>query len=232
MSMRRRNPANEGMNGHPYVAPPDNGLDILYFDDALLVANKPSGLLSVPGRGAGKDDSLTSRIQAIYPEALTVHRLDMETSGLMVLARSKEVHRSLSILFQNRQVQKHYIAVVDGLLEKTSGEIDLPLITDWPNRPLQKVDHDIGKPSLTRYRVLAQDPISNCTRLELEPETGRSHQLRVHLMSLGHPILGDSLYASPALQAKAGRLLLHAERLAFTHPQRAEQMTFFCAAPF
>lgn len=227
-----KNPVTERMIGRPYVAPPDNGLDILYIDDSLLVVNKPSGLLSVPGRGAGKDDSLTSRVQAVYPEALTVHRLDMETSGLMVLARSKEMHRSLSILFQNRQVQKHYIAVVDGIPEETSGEIDLPLITDWPNRPLQKVDHEIGKPSLTRYRVLANDASSNCTRLELEPETGRSHQLRVRLMSLGHPILGDSLYASPALQAKAGRLLLHAERLAFAHPQHGEQLTFFCAAPF
>jgi tRNA pseudouridine32 synthase/23S rRNA pseudouridine746 synthase len=220
------------MTGRPYIAPPDRGLDIIHVDDALLVVNKPSGLLSVPGRGAGKEDCLVSRVQAVYPEALSVHRLDMETSGLMVLARSKEMHRALSILFQNRQVEKRYVAVVDGVLENASGEIDLPLITDWPNRPLQKVDHEIGKPSLTRYRVLKHDASSNSTRLELEPHTGRSHQLRVHLMSLGHPILGDLLYASPALQAKAARLLLHADFLAFTHPLSGERLAFSCPAPF
>ena len=220
------------MNSRPYVAPPDSGLDLLHIDDALLVVNKPSGLLSVPGRGVGKDDCLVSRVQAVYPEVLSVHRLDMETSGLMVLARSKEMHRALSILFQNREVEKRYVAVVDGELEKASGEIDLPLITDWPNRPLQKVDHETGKPSLTRYRVLNHDPGSNSTRLELEPHTGRSHQLRVHLMSLGHPILGDLLYASPALQAKSTRLLLHADFLSFMHPLSGERLAFSCPAPF
>ena len=220
------------MNSRPYVAPPDSGLDLLHIDDALLVVNKPSGLLSVPGRGVGKDDCLVSRVQAVYPEVLSVHRLDMETSGLMVLARSKEMHRALSILFQNREVEKRYVAVVDGELEKASGEIDLPLITDWPNRPLQKVDHETGKPSLTRYRGLNHDPGSNSTRLELEPHTGRSHQLRVHLMSLGHPILGDLLYASPALQAKSTRLLLHADFLSFMHPLSGERLAFSCLAPF
>jgi tRNA pseudouridine32 synthase/23S rRNA pseudouridine746 synthase len=220
------------MNSRPYVAPPDSGLDILYQDDSLLVVNKICGLLSVPGRGAGKDDCLASRVQAIYPDALIVHRLDMETSGLMVLARSKAMHRHLSILFQNRQVEKHYTAIVDGALAHTRGEIDLPLITDWPNRPLQKVDHEIGKPSLTRYRVLAYDAANDSTRLALEPETGRSHQLRVHLMSLGHPILGDTLYASVAVLAKAQRLLLHADFLAFTHPLNGEKLAFSCAAPF
>lgn len=220
------------MNSRPYTAPPDNGLDILYRDDSLLVVNKACGLLSVPGRGAGKEDCLASRVQAIYPEALIVHRLDMETSGLMVLARSKEMHRHLSILFQNRQVEKHYIAIVDGALAQTSGEINLPLITDWPNRPLQKVDHEIGKPSLTRYNVLAYDAASDSSRLALEPETGRSHQLRVHLMSLGHPILGDTLYASASALAKAPRLLLHAQFLAFTHPLSGEKHEFACAAPF
>ncbi len=220
------------MTGRPYIAPPDSGLDIIHIDDALLVVNKPSGLLSVPGRGTGKDDCLVSRVQAVYPETLSVHRLDMETSGLMVLARSKEMHRALSILFQDRLVEKRYIAVVDGALENASGEIDLPLITDWPNRPLQKVDHEIGKPSLTRYRVLSHDAGSNSTRLELEPQTGRSHQLRVHLMALGHPILGDLLYASPMLQAKAARLLLHADFLSFRHPLSGERLAFSCSAPF
>lgn len=220
------------MSSQPYVAPPDGGLDVLYIDESLLVVNKPSGLLSVPGRGIGKDDCLASRVQAIYPDALIVHRLDMETSGLIVLARSKEMHRALSILFQERLVEKCYVAVVDGALAECRGEIDLPLIADWPNRPLQKVDHEIGKPSLTRYRTLDHDTASNSTRVELEPETGRSHQLRVHMMSLGHPILGDTLYASDAVCAKAGRLLLHAAHLAFAHPQHGKQMTFTSAAPF
>jgi tRNA pseudouridine32 synthase/23S rRNA pseudouridine746 synthase len=220
------------MSSSPYEAPPDCGLDVLYIDESLLVINKASGLLSVPGRGAGKDDCLASRVQSAYPDALIVHRLDMETSGLIVLARSKEMHRALSILFQDRQVSKRYVAVVDGALTVCSGEIDLPLIADWPNRPLQKVDHEIGKPSLTRYRTLVHDAASNSTRVELEPETGRSHQLRVHMMALGHPILGDTLYASDAVCAKAGRLLLHAAYLAFAHPQNGEQMAFTSAVPF
>lgn len=215
-----------------YVAPPDEGLEYLHADAALLVVDKPSGLLSVPGRGPGKDDCLVARVQADYPDALTVHRLDMETSGLMVLARGKEMHRRLSILFQERQVEKRYVAVVDGRLAPERGEIDLPLITDWPNRPLQKVDFAIGKPSLTRYRVLAHDARADTTRVELTPETGRSHQLRVHLMSLGHAILGDSLYAGPAARAKAARLLLHADALAFAHPESGRPLSFERAAPF
>ena len=219
-------------HSQPYVAPPDRGLDIVHIDESLLVVNKPGGLLAVPGRGAGKEDCLASRVQSVYPDALVVHRLDMETSGLMVLARSKAMHRLLSILFQNRQVEKRYIAVVDGALEPACGEIDLPLITDWPNRPLQKVDHEIGKPSLTRYRAVAYDATSDSTRVELEPETGRSHQLRVHLMTLGHPILGDSLYAGAEARAKAERLLLHATYLAFAHPASGERVAFASAAPF
>lgn len=215
-----------------YVAPPDEGLEYLHADAALLVVDKPSGLLSVPGRGPGKDDCLVARVQADYPDALTVHRLDMETSGLMVLARGKEMHRRLSILFQDRQVDKRYVAVVDGRLAPERGEIDLPLITDWPNRPLQKVDFAIGKPSLTRYRVLAHDAADDTTRVELTPETGRSHQLRVHLMSLGHAILGDSLYAGPAARAKAARLLLHADALAFAHPESGRPLSFERPAPF
>lgn len=215
-----------------YVAPPDEGLEYLHADAALLVVDKPSGLLSVPGRGPGKDDCLVARVQADYPDALTVHRLDMETSGLMVLARGKEMHRRLSILFQERQVEKRYVAVVDGRLAPERGEIDLPLITDWPNRPLQKVDFAIGKPSLTRYRVLAHDAADDTTRVELTPETGRSHQLRVHLMSLGHAILGDSLYACPTARAKAARLLLHADALAFAHPESGRPLSFERAAPF
>lgn len=215
-----------------YSAPPNLPLEYLYADSALLVVNKPSGLLSVPGRGDDKADCLARRVGGDYPDALIVHRLDMETSGLIVLARGKEAHRALSIGFQNREVTKRYVALVDGLLEPACGEIDLPMITDWPNRPRQKVDFDIGKASLTRFRVLAHDLERELTRVELHPETGRSHQLRVHLMSRGHAILGDALYASPAVRAKAPRLLLHAEFLAFAHPDRGETISVTCAAPF
>lgn len=218
--------------GSAYSPPPDSGLDLVHVDASLIVVNKPSGLLSVPGRGVGKEDCLVSRVQAVYPEALIVHRLDMETSGLMVLARNPAVHRQLSMAFQNRRVEKRYLAVVAGRLEESSGEIDLPLITDWPNRPLQKVDHQIGKPSLTRYRMLAYDLDSDRSRVALAPETGRSHQLRVHLMSIGHPILGDVLYAPPSMQALSPRLLLHAEALAFEHPANGTRMALLSPAPF
>lgn len=215
-----------------YQPPADAGLSILYCDDALLVVDKPSGLLSVPGRGEAKQDCLLSRVQAEYSDALIVHRLDMETSGVMVLARNKAVHRQLSLLFQNREMTKRYIAVVDGRIPDAVGMIDLPLICDWPNRPRQIVDHQQGKPSVTRYKVLWRDVEQDITRLELEPETGRSHQLRVHLQSLGYPILGDRLYAKPRQQAKAPRLLLHALSLAFVHPVTAEPMRFVCEPGF
>lgn len=206
------------------------GVPALYLDEALLVLDKPGGLLSVPGLGEAGRDSLAARVQAHCPDALTVHRLDMETSGLIVMARGKAMHRALSLAFQNRKVEKRYIAVVDGEVEAACGEIDLPLIADWPNRPRQKVDFAMGKPSLTRYRVLERD--SGRTRLELRPETGRSHQLRVHLHSIGHAILGDALYAPPTARAKAGRLLLHAAELAFEHPARPEAMRFSSPPPF
>ncbi len=215
-----------------YQPPADQGLSILYCDDVLLVVDKPSGLLSVPGRGAEKRDCLVSRLQVEYADALIVHRLDMETSGVMVLARSKAVHRQLSLLFQQREVQKRYIAVVDGRIPDASGLIDLPLICDWPNRPRQIVDHDQGKPSRTRFKVLWRNVEESTTRVELEPETGRSHQLRVHLQSLGYPILGDRLYANKRQQSKAPRLLLHALSLGFVHPLTAEPLRFVCDAPF
>lgn len=220
------------MHSLPYTAPPDDGLDLVYADAALLVGNKPGGLLSVPGRGPGKDDCLARRVQARYPEARVVHRLDMETSGLIVFARGGEMQRRLSVAFQNRQVEKRYVAVVDGALAEAGGVIDLPLGADWPNRPRQQVDHALGKPSLTRWRRLAYDPARDATRVALEPETGRSHQLRVHLLSLGHPILGDALYAPPAAQAKAARLLLHADFLAFAHPASGEWLALSCPALF
>jgi tRNA pseudouridine32 synthase/23S rRNA pseudouridine746 synthase len=210
-------------------------IEPLYADDTLLLFDKPSGLLAVPGRGADKQDCLSARVQARYPDALIVHRLDMATSGLMVMARGAAMQRALSQAFAAREVSKRYIAVVAGRLEAPPdvwGVIDLPIIVDWPNRPLRIVDHQIGKPSLTRWRVLGYDDTGTHTRVELEPITGRSHQLRVHLRELGHPILGDALYAPPEVQALANRLLLHAGSLGFVHPLTGERLTFECPVPF
>ncbi|MDB5814903.1 MAG: pseudouridine synthase [Rhodocyclales bacterium] len=201
-----------------YSPPAHHALDLVYLDDAVVVVNKPSGLLSVPGRGADKHDCMASRVQAEFADALIVHRLDMETSGLLIFARGQAAHRTLSYAFQSRKVDKRYIAIVDGHVPTLDGEITLPLICDWPNRPLQKVDHEIGKPSVTRYRVLSHDPGANTTRIALEPLTGRSHQLRVHMRSLGHAILGDALYASDQVREMAPRLLLHASVLKLSHP--------------
>ena len=207
----------------------------LYVDDTLLVLDKPSGLLAVPGRGADKQDCLAARVQARFPDALIVHRLDMATSGLMVMARGPAAQRALGKAFAAREVKKRYIAVVAGRLEAPAedwGTIDLPIIVDWPNRPLRIVDHHLGKPSLSRWRVLKYDEAANVTRVELEPVTGRSHQLRVHLRELGHPIVGDALYAPPDVQTLAGRLLLHAWSLSFLHPLAGEALAFECPAPF
>lgn len=217
---------------NPYTPPADTGLDLLYQDDALLVVNKPGGLLSVPGRGADKQDCMTSRVQATYPAAVTVHRLDMETSGVMVMALDKPVQRKLSLLFQERRVKKRYIAIVNGCMQSSRGKIELPLIADWPNRPRQRIDRENGKPSTTYFRVIGRDRENNSTRVELKPVTGRTHQLRVHLQSLGHSILGDRLYSDGGGGAKADRLMLHAESLAFHHPQTNEYMNFECASPF
>jgi tRNA pseudouridine32 synthase / 23S rRNA pseudouridine746 synthase len=213
--------------------------DLIYEDSALLVFNKPSGLLSVPGKGPEKADCLRTRVQQVYPEALTVHRLDMSTSGILLMARSAELHRKLSIAFQDREVKKRYVAVVDGhvkrSLENPSLEwqlIDKPIATDWINRPLQKIDLVEGKPSQTHYKVLSYDAATNSTSVELAPITGRTHQLRVHLQSLGHPILGDHLYASPDIQAKSARLLLHASSLTINHPITGLAIEWQCAAPF
>lgn len=212
-----------------YRPPPADVSPVVFADDWLIVADKAPGLLSVPGRGEGMDDCLTSRVQAEFPDALTVHRLDMSTSGLLVLARGPEIHRQLSKMFRDREVDKRYVAVVYGRMAEASGEVDLPLICDWPNRPRQKVDHEIGKASLTRYRVLSEE--GGNTRVELEPVTGRSHQLRVHMAALGHPMLGDDLYGGPA-EKLAPRLLLHAMDLAFVHPVSGQRLEFHADAAF
>ncbi len=203
-------------------------LKLLHADDALIVVDKPSGLLAVPGRGEAGRDHLAGRVQAHYPDALVVHRLDMSTSGLMLFARGPAVQRALSQAFAARQVHKRYVAVVQGLVQADAGQIDAPLAADWPQRPRQRVDEEHGKPSTTLWRVLARD--ADRTRLELEPLTGRSHQLRVHLLHIGHPICGDALYG-PELPL-ADRLLLHASALAFAHPLHGAACRFESAPPF
>lgn len=207
-------------------------LDILFEDDHLLLVNKPADLLSVPGRGPDKQDSVASRAQALYPQALVVHRLDCATSGVMLLAKTKAAQSELSRQFRDRETAKTYHAITWGQHPEQEGpalegEIDLPLITDWPNRPKQKVCFEQGKPSLTRYRVLEQDGPRR--RLLLIPVTGRSHQLRVHCLALGMPILGDRFYAPDAVIAMSERLLLHAHSLTFSHPHSGQTTT--CTAP-
>lgn len=199
---------------------------LLYSDASLLVANKPAGLLAVPGRGEDKQDCLSARIQQQFPDALVVHRLDMATSGLMLFARGVAMQRRLSEMFRERAVEKRYQAVVAGRLD-AAGEVDMPIAADWPNRPRRKIDAKLGKPSLTRYRLLAHE--AGTSRVELEPVTGRTHQLRVHMAAIAHPILGDALYGDVS---SAPRLLLHACSLSFAHPLSGEPLTLVNEAPF
>ncbi|MFY8274327.1 bifunctional tRNA pseudouridine(32) synthase/23S rRNA pseudouridine(746) synthase RluA [Pseudoalteromonas sp. SSDWG2] len=205
-------------------------LSIIYQDDDLLILDKPSGLLTVPGKDPKHADSLINRANLVFPTAKIVHRLDMATSGVICLALNKQAHRHLSMQFQDRETAKEYIAIVEGHPQDKQGSVDLPLICDWPNRPKQMVDLENGKPSLTHYEVLSSG--DNCSRVRLTPVTGRSHQLRVHMLSLGHVILGDRLYAHPQAKARAERLQLHAHWLTITHPSTAEVMTFTAACPF
>lgn len=214
-------------------------ITVLHADPHLLVLDKPAGLLSVPGRGPENADCLSARAQQHYPDALVVHRLDMATSGLLVMARGAAAQRTLSRAFAERRVHKSYVAVAAGTLPLLPDwqDIALPLIVDWPRRPRSKVCHDTGKPSHTRWRALAHEtwPVAGglaATRLELEPVTGRSHQLRVHLMATGHPLLGDELYAEGSALAAAPRLLLHASRIALPHPHTGEPLHFHSAVPF
>jgi tRNA pseudouridine32 synthase/23S rRNA pseudouridine746 synthase len=213
-------------------------LDVVFVDDHLVILNKPSGLLSVPGRGEDKQDCLIARAQSQWPEALTVHRLDMATSGLMVIARGPETQRKLSHAFEIREVSKSYEAIVSGVLQaevtdpaERWQDIQMPLLIDWPNRPKSKVDWEHGKPSHTQWRVMGS-ALGNATRVELKPITGRTHQLRLHMMAIGHAILGDALYAPPEVQAQSSRLLLHARILRFKHPVTAKWMVFESKVPF
>jgi tRNA pseudouridine32 synthase/23S rRNA pseudouridine746 synthase len=201
----------------------------LHADGWLIAVDKPAGLLAVPGRGDDKQDCVWTRLRAAFADALVVHRLDQATSGLMVFARGPVAQRALSRAFETRRVEKDYVAVVAGRVEPTEGTIGLPLAADWPQRPRQKVD-PAGRPALTHWRVL--DRGADTTRLALRPLTGRTHQLRVHLAAIGHPIVGDALYASEPWASRAPRLLLHASALALPHPADGGRLELRCAPPF
>lgn len=210
---------------------------IVHVDPHLLVVDKPAGLPSVPGRTPELQDCAASRVQALHDDALVVHRLDMATSGLLLFARGLQAQRALNRAFEKRQVEKSYVAVVRGRPPQAQGSIALPLIADWPRRPRQMVDLERGKPSLTHWELLEPQGLEgsqdqDCSRMHLRPVTGRSHQLRVHLSAIGHPILGDDLYADDDTRARSSRLLLHATALAFPHPATGQTMSFHSAAPF
>ncbi len=209
--------------------PPDTPLRVLHHDQALVVADKPAGLLSVPGRGEGRLDCLIERVRGVFPEALLVHRLDLDTSGVIIFALTKAAQADLGRQFEARSARKVYVARLWGRLEPKEGRVDLPLIVDWPNRPRQHVNHETGRPAVTDWRVVRHD--TDETRVRLMPQTGRSHQLRVHMAEIGHPILGDSLYATgPALDFP--RLMLHAESLRLRHPESGKSVTYTSPCPF
>ena len=209
--------------------PPDTPLDILYEDASILVVNKPAGLLTVPGKLEGRQDCLITRLQAARWDALTVHRLDCDTSGVIIFARTKQAQGFLGQEFEQRRAQKTYVARLKGRLEPDSGTVDLPLGSDWEYRPRQKVDHQKGRPAVTDWQVISRTDTE--TRVRLTPHTGRSHQLRVHMLALGHPILGDQIYA-PETLIDHNRLMLHAETLSLHHPATKERVSFTAPAPF
>ncbi|MBT9611594.1 MAG: RluA family pseudouridine synthase [Aquabacterium sp.] len=218
-----------------YHPPPDTGLEVVHADEALVVLHKPAGLLSVPGRGDDRQDCLALRVQQRFADALIVHRLDMATSGLLVMGRGAAMQRALSLAFEQRLAHKRYEAIVHGVVADDAGEINLPLITDWPHRPRQTVCFERGKPSLTRFTVVSRDVTTQRTRVSLEPVTGRSHQLRVHLLALGHPIVGDELYAAAQMAHGTdapARMLLHAAELGLPHPLSGEPMRWCSDVPF
>lgn len=211
-----------------YKPPLDDGLNILHVDDDVLVLSKPAGLLSVPGNRLDLQDCMEKRAQTKYPSATTVHRLDRPTSGVFVMALNRESHRRLGIQFEKRKTSKTYKAVVSGIVKEDVGRVEQAIRTDWYNRPKQMIDNCLGREAVTDWRVLERH--ENATLLELKPLTGRSHQLRVHLQWLGHPIMGDEFYAPPDAQDK--RLMLHAEILEIFHPTTNERVTFSDLCPF
>ena len=210
-------------------APPDTPLEVLHADHELVVVDKPAGLLSVPGKGPELADCLLARVAEAFPTALLVHRLDRDTSGVMVFALTPHAQRHLGLQFEKRQTKKTYLARVEGHLEPNTGTVDLPLTVDWPNRPRQMVCHETGRAAVTDWRVLKQG--GGESRVRLMPKTGRSHQLRVHMLSLGHVILGDPLYATGAAAAHP-RLMLHSQELRLRHPDGGRGMRFRAKAPF
>lgn len=213
-----------------YDPPTDPWLSLVHEDADLLVFDKPSGLLCVAGKPAEHADCLEARVQARYPEARIVHRIDRATSGLLVMARNAKAHRHLGLQFERRHIRKSYIARVMGEVTGESGDIDLPLATDWENRPRQCVDHVRGRDAQTHWQVIARE--ASATRLRLTPRTGRSHQLRVHMLAIGHPILGDHFYATEPARSAAPRLQLHAENLTLFHPSDGRDCTFHIPCPF
>ncbi len=218
--------------------PPLDPLEILYRDGDLLVLNKPAGLLSVPGRKKEHADSLEKRAQALYPQARIIHRLDEPTSGVIIMAMNAQSHRNIGLQFERRKTQKIYIAEVWGHIQQDQGEINLPLRCDWPNRPLQMVDHEQGRSALTKWQVIERKKLRTAaeeypvTRVNLFPHTGRSHQLRVHMMEQEHPILGDEFYAHDQAYACAPRLYLHAHKIMIHHPEDGRQVCFEAQCPF
>lgn len=209
--------------------PPQDPLVVLHDDHEVLLVDKPSGLLSVPGKGDHLSDCLMARVQAVFPQALLVHRLDRDTSGVMIFALTPHAQRHLGLQFEKRMTQKTYIARVWGEMTEKSGTVDLPLIVDWPNRPRQMVDHENGKQAITDWQVMRAK--NGETRLRLKPRTGRSHQLRVHMLALGHPILGDPFYATGQAR-EYPRLMLHSEVLQFRHPDGGKGMRIRAKVPF
>ena len=210
-------------------APPNEPLNVLHEDAEVLLIDKPTGLLSVPGKGEHLADCLLARVQSAFPDALLVHRLDRDTSGVMIFALTPHAQRHLGLQFEKRQVKKTYVARVWGEMDEKSGTVDLPLIVDWPNRPKQMVDHETGRSAVTEWRALR--PVEGGTRVRLMPQTGRSHQLRVHMAALGHPILGDPFYAS-GTALDAPRLMLHAETLKLRHPDGGRGVQIKSKVPF
>jgi len=203
---------------------------IVYRDDDILLVDKPAGLLSVPGKALAHADCLETRVKTAAEGALLVHRLDLDTSGIMVFAMNKKAQRHLGLQFERRHIEKTYLAVVAGAMTDDEGRIDLPLIVDWPNRPLQKVDFETGRQALTHWAVV--DRHNDRSTVRLRPKTGRSHQLRVHMKEIGHPILGDRFYASGYALGAADRLMLHAESLELFHPTGGARVRFQSVCPF
>lgn len=228
-----RNETIRRMPSTPYRPPAHRGLCVLHLSEHLIVVDKPSGLLSVPGRGEGKEDCLSRRVQAAFPDASIVHRLDMGTSGIVVMGRGIAAQRALSSLFEQRKVRKVYQALVDGTwTAPATGTIDWPIGVDRAHGAKRRVDPTMGRPSLTRYRMLERCETQAYSRIELEAVTGRTHQLRVHMDAMGHPILGDDFYGTPDSCAKAERLMLHACRIEFECPDTGEPMRIECPPPF